>query len=68
MTDGITEALAKEGGPFVDAGLREALAAAVRTGAPIGAAVLDAARRFAGALDDDATLLAATWRPSSSGR
>jgi sigma-B regulation protein RsbU (phosphoserine phosphatase) len=63
-TDGITEALAKEGGPFVDAGLREALADAVRTGAPIGAAVLDAARRFAGALDDDATLLAATWRPA----
>jgi sigma-B regulation protein RsbU (phosphoserine phosphatase) len=64
VTDGITEAM-RNRATFLDAGLRDALAEAVRTGAPIGATVLAAARDFAGVLNDDATLLAATWRPST---
>jgi serine phosphatase RsbU (regulator of sigma subunit) len=62
LSDGITEAM-RGRATFVDGGLRETLGLAVARGAAIGATVLDAARAFAGALDDDATLLAATWRP-----
>jgi sigma-B regulation protein RsbU (phosphoserine phosphatase) len=63
-TDGLSEALDAEGKTFGERRLYERIANAVRADVPIAQAALEAARTWAGQLQDDATLVAARWKPA----
>ena len=62
-TDGLSEALDAEGKPLGERRLYDRIANAVRAGVPVAQAALEAARTWAGQLQDDATLVAARWQP-----
>ena len=56
VTDGITEAMAADGTPFIAGALDAVLCCS-----PVE--ILAATRAFAGQLEDDATVVSLTWRP-----